>query len=646
MELHIDLETYSSIDLLKFGVHKYVDSPDFDILLFASAFDDEPVEVLEPAYEDIEWVIPHLLDPAITKVAHNASFEIACLQKYFNIELDVRQWVCTAVQASEMGLPRSLGELSNVLKLSEDKAKKSIGRALIRYFCVPCKPTKVNGHRTRNMSWDDPVKWEQFKDYCSFDVEAERAIGQRLLQTVDSEKELWYLDQRINNRGAHIDLDLVKSAITIVDQMKKRLTNEAMNLTGLNNPNSVKQLATWLNEEFDDEDITTVTKDEVKRLIKITDDDIVTRVLEIRQELGKTSVKKYNALLGATCEDGRIRGTLLFYGANRTGRWAGRVFQPQNLPRNYLKDIDMDRWMAKNTSYDTMNMLYGSVADTLSQLIRTTIIPSKGNKLVIVDYSAVEARGLAWMAGEEWRLNVFKTHGKIYEASAAAAFKVPIDSIDKHSPLRQQGKVLELACGYGGSVGAIAAMDYANAIPEDKRKSMVYAWRDASPAIVRFWWQVDELAKAAVENPNTTYRLRNLAFRREKGFLFITLPSGRRLAYPRPMMLPDDKFGGMKLTYEGQDQKTNRWGRIDTYGPKLVENIIQALCRDLLGYGLQQLEAEGYEVIIHVHDEAVVDCPMDVSVGAVEEIFARKPEWAKDMPHRADGFESSFYKKD
>jgi DNA polymerase len=504
----------------------------------------------------------------------------------------------------------------------------------------------VNGGRLRNYPWHDRGKWELFKQYCKNDVEAEREAHRKMSRfpVPESEWSLWRLDQIINNRGMRVDLDFVDKAIEIDAQMRKYLTAEAKRLTRLSNPNSIKQLMAWLNKNME-EDVESLTKDVVKELIQITDDETVSRVLEIRQELSKTSIKKYAALKGATCSDERIRGTLLFYGASRTGRDAGRVFQPQNLPQNHLYDLEGARWLVKHTDLGTVEFIYDSVSDTLSQLIRTAIVPAEGKKFIVADYSAVEARALAWMADEKWRIDVFNTHGKIYEASASAAFHVPMDQIDKGSPLRQQGKVLELACGYGGSVGAIDSMDRNKAIPEEDRKPMVDAWRRASPNIVSFWWKMGDAAVYATENPGVRVDVqKGVYFIRENNFLFMGLPSGRRLAYPRPMMA-DGKYGP-KLTYDGQDQKTNKWSRIDTYGPKLVENLIQALCRDLLFHGVSELEKEGHPVILRVHDEVVVEVDLSVTVEEVCKVFERKPKWAQGMPHRADGFEATFYKKD
>lgn len=652
MTLHIDLETYSSVNLIKYGMHKYCESPDFEILLFAYAFDDEPVTVLQTYDQNLLVDLPKRVqktihDPSVIKMAHNAPFEICCLRRV-GFPLDEAQWRCTAVHAAQLGLPRSLGELSTVLRLPEDKSKKATGRALIRYFCIPRKPTKKNPS-TRNLPQDDPQRWKDFMEYCGADVEAEREIDRRLssLPVPEDEWEIWRLDQEINNRGALVDLDLVKNAMLIGSQMRETLESEAVLLTGLDNPNSVAQLKEWLETEMDEE-IETLQKADVTRLIKATDDDTIERVLKIRQLLGKSSLSKYDALAGAACDDGRIRGTLLFYGASRTGRWAGRVFQPQNLPQNHLDNITSVREVVKHHNYDVLDLLYGdstpTVADVLSQLIRTAIIPKDGHKFVVVDYSAVEARALAYLAGEEWRLDVFRGHGKIYEASASAAFNIPIEQIGPHSALRQQGKVLELACGYGGSVGAVEKMDHKKAIPPEDRKGIVAAWRKASPNIVKFWWDMGEAAINATENPGVTYKARSISFIREKGFLFMQLPSGRRLAYPRPMM-KEGNFG-MQLTFEGTDQYKKSWGRIDTYGPKLVENVTQAFCRDLLAYGMRKVRDAGYEIVLHVHDEAIIEAPMDTPVKTIEALLETLPPWAAGMPHRADGFETLFYMKE
>lgn len=655
-KLHIDLETFSSVDLKKYGMHKYVDSPDFEIMLFAYSFGpNEPIFVLDlvtNANNDrntAKQLIQHYLtNPEWLKYAHNAPFEIACLEKYFGIYLPRTQWRCTAVMSAELGLPRALGQLTTAMRLPEERSKLGTGMALIRYFCCPCEPTKTNGQRTRNLPSHDPVRWAQFIEYCRMDVVAEMEVDRRLsfLPMPQSEWDLWVLDQEINDKGMRVDADFVQSAIAIGAARKEALIAEAVIITGLNKPTARGQLKEWLEEELDEE-LPDMKKGTIAKLLKRDDNDpMVERMLEIRQEVSKTSIAKYNALRGAMCADGRIRGTLMFYGASRTGRWAGRVFQPQNLPQNHLEDMEGAKWLVQYTDHHTVDMLMGSPSDVLSQLVRSAIIPKEGHKFIVADFSAVEARNLAWFADETWRLDVFKTHGMIYEASASAAFHIPMAQITKE--LRARGKVLELACGYGGSTGAVAAMDSKKVIPEADRKPIVDAWRKASPKIVQMWWDIGDAAIEAVVNPRRLVKTKyqGISFIHENGFLFLTLPSGRRLAYPRPRMRIDPKFGREQIAFEGVDQYTSKWGLIGTYGPKLVENICQAACRDLLGYGMHRVAEAGYDIILHVHDECIVEVPMHVTVEEIESLLALKPAWAETMPHKAAGFETLFYRKD
>lgn len=597
--LRIDLETYSSVDLKKCGVHKYVESDDFEILLLAYAFDDEAVRVLDIAQGCLESeyarVVAAIKDPAIIKTAYNAAFEIACLSKHLAEPLDVTQWRCTSVHALYLGLPGNLGDVGRVLGLAEDKQKLGSGWSLIRYFCIPCKPSKANHGRTRNLPKHDPQKWELFIEYCRRDVETEREIARKLARfpVPDKEWKLWHLDQRMMNKGVLIDRALVNAAIEADEIVKQRLTAEAVKLTGLDNPNSRDQLLAWLQEEMDDE-IADLTKKTVPKLLEATDSKIVERVLKIRQELAKTSVSKYHAMARAVCQDGAIRGLTQFYGANRTGRWAGRIVQVQNLPSNKLRDLDLARELLRAGQYDELDFLYGSVPDVLSQLIRTAFVARLGTRFIPVDFSAIEARVIAWLAWCEWRLEVFKTHGKIYEASAEQMFKLPPGSVTKKSPYRQKGKIAELALGFGGAANALKTMGALDmGITEEDLDPIKEAWRAANPEIASFdkhkpglWLQLERAATRAVVNktsvvvPVASGRAQ-LVFTYESGFLFIRLPSGRRLAYVKPRIEGEDLYRELangsrflvasagSLTYEGVDQRTKQWTRISSYGGKL-----------------------------------------------------------------------------
>lgn len=668
--LRIDLETYSSVDLKKCGVHKYVESDDFEILLLAYAFDDEAVRVLDIAQGCLESeyarVVAAIKDPAIIKTAYNAAFEIACLSKHLGESLDVTQWRCTSVHALYLGLPGNLGDVGRVLGLAEDKQKLGSGWSLIRYFCIPCKPTKTNHGRTRNLPKHDPQKWELFIEYCRRDVETEREIARKLARFPVPEKEwkLWHLDQRMMNKGVLIDRALVQSAIEADEIVKQRLTAEAVKLTGLDNPNSRDQLLAWLQEEMDDE-ITDLTKKTVPKLLEATDSETVERVLRIRQELAKTSVSKYHAMARAVCQDGAIRGLTRFYGANRTGRWAGQIVQVQNLPSNKLRDLDLARELLKAGYYDELEFLFGSVPDVLSQLIRTAFVARLGTRFIPVDFSAIEARVIAWLAWCQWRLDVFATHGKIYEASAEQMFKLPPGSVTKKSPYRQKGKIAELALGYQGGAGALKTMGALDmGIAEEELDPIKDAWRAANPEIVELWYACERAAKDAVRNKTSVVlpiagNRRQLFFNYESGFLFIRLPSGRRLAYVKPRIEGEDLYRELangsrfvvasagSLTYEGMDQKTKQWTRLATYGGKLVENITQAFARDCLADAMLALDEEGIEQLFTVHDEIVCECPYNVhTLADVEAVMARPMPWAPDLPLRGDGFETLYYMKE
>lgn len=667
--LRIDLETYSSVDLRKCGMHRYVESPDFEIMLFAYAFDAEPVRVIdlmqdEPLPPEVETAI---FDPNVIKTAYNAAFELACLGRHFGRALDPMQWRCTSVHALYLGLPGNLADVGKVVGLPEDQQKKRSGSVLIRYFCIPCKPTKANMGRTRNRPVHDREKWRLFKDYCAGDVVAEREIANRLAKfpVPDKEHRLWALDQRMNNKGVMIDRELVESAI-ICDQIyKQRLTNEAIRLTGLSNPNSRNQLLAWLIVE-DGTDVDDLTKKTVPLILKSTENNVVQRVMELRQQLAKTSVSKYHAMQRSACDDAAVRGLTQFYGANRTGRWAGRLVQVQNLPQNKHRDIDLARNLMRMGDYEGIDNLFGSVFDTMSQLIRTAFVARPGHKFVIVDFSAIEARVVAWLAWCPWRIDVFNTHGKIYEASAEQMFKLPKGSVDKKSPYRFKGKVAELALGYGGGAGALKTMGALDmGLTEDELEPIKVAWREANPEVVQFWYDCESAAKMAVAHKTSVDvpiagKRASLVFSWESGFLFIALPSGRRLAYVKPRIEAEDlyreKSDGSKfqiaragsLTYEGLDQKTKQWTRVPTYGGKLVENITQAIARDLLAEAMLALDDEGFTLLTTVHDEVVCEEPIDGprDVHLAEEIMGRPIPWAKDLPLRGDGFETPYYMKE
>ncbi|UZD72950.1 DNA polymerase [Bacillus siamensis] len=645
--LSIDIETFSSVDLLKCGVYAYTEAPDFEILLFAYAFDEEPIKVIDLAQGE---ALPHdvlvaLTSSKVIKTAYNANFERTCIAKHFNTMLPPTQWRCTAVHATTLGLPGNLDGVAKALKLSEQKDKE--GKALIRYFSVPCKPTKANGQRVRNLPEHAPDKWEKFKAYCGQDVEVERSIKNRIskFEPLEAEQELWALDQDINDRGVRIDANLVKHAIACDEQYQAGLMAEAKELTGLPNPNSTAQLKKWLEDKG--LSVSSLAKDKIEELIKNTDDESVHRVLRLRQEMAKTSVKKYLAMEKALCPDSRVRGLLQFYGASRTGRWAGRLVQVQNLPQNKIADLDTARTLLKGGHYEAIELLYGQVPFVLSQLVRTAFIPSEGNEFYVSDFSAIEARVIAWLAGEGWRLDVFNTHGKIYEASAAQMFKVPVESITKGSPLRQKGKVAELALGYQGGKGALIQMGALTmGLAEDELPGLVKAWRTANKKIVQFWYDVEAAAVKAVKERKPVKIQHGLTFLCESGILFVQLPSGRRLAYAKPKLEIDDRFGKEALTYEGK-LESGKWGRLNTYGGKLVENIVQAVARDCLAVTLIRLDDAGYKTVMHVHDEAVLDVPRGKNeLDKVEAIMGEPIPWAKGLPLTADGFITDYYKKD
>lgn len=646
--LSIDIETYSSVDLIKSGVYAYCESPDFEILLLAYAVDDEEVQVVDLASgEKISAdILDAITDPAVIKTAYNANFERTCLAKHFHQPMPSEQWRCSSVHALMLGLPGYLDGVAKCLRLKEQKLKE--GKALIRYFSVPCKPTKLNGGRTRNLPEHDLDKWGTFKDYCKQDVEVERQIRNKLeaFPITKVEQKLWELDQKINDEGVLIDKTLVFNAIQADKAFQDELFEEAVRLTGLENPNSPAQLKDWLLKQG--LEVNSLAKKNVEALMGEVENPKVKRLLELRQAMSKTSVKKYEAMERSICPDQRIRGLLQFYGANRTGRWAGRLVQIHNLPRNSLKDLQIARDLLKTGNYDILELLFESVSDVLSQLIRTAFIPSQDHRFVVADFSAIEARVIAWLAGERWRMDVFQSHGKIYEASAAQMFKVPIETIDKGSPLRQKGKIAELALGYGGSKGALMQMGALDmGLNEDELPDLVSAWREANPNIVKLWWGIEAAAIKTVKEKAVVKMQYGLTFHYTKGILFITLPSGRSLAYVRPRIGIDERFGKEQLTYEGTEQGSKQWGRIPTYGGKLTENIIQAIARDCLAESMLRLDEAEYRINFHVHDEVILDVPVGTgSMEEVENIMGQSIDWAPGLPLGADSFETFYYKKD
>ena len=641
--LSLDIETYSSTELAKCGVYKYAEAPDFEILLLSYSMDGGPVTIVDIACGETlpPEVQDALIDEAVMKWAFNAQFERICLSRHLGQWLTPTAWRCTMVWSAYMGLPLSLEGAGAVLGLEKQKLKE--GKELIRFFSAPCKPTQANGGRSRNRPADAPKKWVQFKNYNARDVETELAIQARL-QNFPVPAEEWQnyiLDQTINDRGIGLDLDLVKTAIRFDERARADLMAAMQTLTEMENPNSVAQMKVWLAENGLETD--TLGKAAVKDLIKSAPEPL-RQVLALRQSLAKSSVKKYTAMDSAVCKGGRARGLLQFYGANRTGRWAGRLIQVQNLPQNHLPDLAQARSLVKSGNFAALEMLYDSVPAVLSELIRTAFVPRPGQQFLVADFSAIEARVIAWLAGETWRNEVFASHGKIYEASASQMFHVPIEEITKGSPLRQKGKIAELALGYGGSVGALKAMGAIEmGVAEEELRPLVAAWRAANPSIVRLWWEVDQAAMTAVKERTTT-STHGIRFTCKSGMLFITLPSGRQLSYVKPR-IGENRFGSECVTYEGVGA-TKRWERIETYGPKLVENIVQAISRDILCYAMRRLASEGFFIVMSVHDEVVLEVASEASLTTVCQLMAETPPWAKELLLRADGFVCPFYKKD
>ena len=643
--LSIDIESFSSINLSKSGCYRYVESPDFEILLFGYSVDGGEVQVVDLASgEKIPGeIVAALKDKAVTKWAFNANFERVCLSRLLGLPtgeyIDPASWRCSMVWAATMGLPLSLEGVGFVMKL--DKQKLTEGKDLIKFFCQPCAPTQSNGQRIRNYPHHAPDKWLAFKQYNARDVESEMSIQERLAKfpVPDSIWDEYHLDQEINDRGVALDMTLVQAAMAMDGRSRSELTTAMKYLTELDNPNSVLQMKLWLADNGMETD--TLGKKAVTELMKIAPPELVD-VLALRQQLAKSSVRKYQAMANAVCSDGRARGMFQYYGANRTGRWAGRLIQMHNLPQNHLVDLAEARALVRIGDFDALEMLYDDVPDTLSQLIRTAFVPKDGDRFIVSDFSAIEARVIAWLAGEQWRQDVFAKGEDIYCASASQMFKVPVEKHGINGHLRQKGKIAELALGYGGSVGALKAMGALEmGLDEDELPLLVNAWRQANPLIVKLWWDVDRAATEAVRNKRTT-STHGISFVCQSGMLFITLPSGRRLCYVKPK-IGENKFGGQCITYEGVGS-TKKWERIDSYGPKFVENIVQATARDLLCSALQTLRHNA--IVMHVHDEVVIEADPSVSLKAICEQMGRTPPWAKGLLLRADGYETDFYKKD
>ena len=657
--LSIDLETFSSVPIGKAGAYKYIQSPDFEILLFAYSLNDGPVEIIDLACGEMlpDWLEAAIGDPAYIKHAYNAMFEWYCLSKYFGVVLPVDQWRDTMLHGLYCGYTVGLDATGRALGLPEEKQKLSVGKSLIRYFCVPCAPTKANGGRTRNLPKHDPEKWRLFKTYCQGDVVTEKEIERRLsgFPVPDDIEKQWQTDLTINARGVAVDMEMVQGAIEIGNSTRDKLMAEAVEITGLDNPNSVAQLSRWL-KDSEELEFSDLRKDTVASALK--SDDVTgnaERMLKIRQELGKTSTKKYDAIEAAVCADGRVRGLLQFYGANRTGRWAGRLVQVQNLPRTYIGYLPWARQAVRDRQTEKLRTMYGSVPDTLSQLIRTSFIAAPGHKLVDADFSSIEARVISWLAGEQWRLEVFRTHGKIYEASASQMFGVPLERIKKGNPeyaLRQRGKVAELALGYQGSTGALITMGALDmGIPESDLPDIVSRWRDSNQRIVSLWYAIESAAVSVIQTGHQA-GLNGLLLQREfdlendLDFLTITLPSRRKLFYARPE-LGENQWGRPSIIYHGVNQTTKQWTPLETYGGKLVENVVQAIARDCLAAAIGHLEEAGFPVVFHVHDECVIDVPEDrADLDAVVKIMTLPIPWAPDLPLNADGWVGDFFRKD
>ena len=651
MVLHIDTEAYSSEDIRSAGSYKYFEAPDFEILLVAYAFDNEPIKIIDLASGEILPLkfINALQDPNVQKYAHNAAFERRAF-KAIGLGTQISNWSCSMVKAAYCGLPLSLGDVSKALALGE-KGKLSTGKALIRYFCQPCKPTKANGMRSRNFSGHDPEKWQQFKEYCVNDVEAEREIGSLLscYQLPESEKANYVLDQEINDRGILVDLEMASKAFNIDTHFSKEISERMIDLTGVENPNSPPQLKKWLSEAMK-KDITSLAKDAIQPLIDEAGPGAVSDVLKLRKKLAKSSIKKYTTMLTCACGDDRARGLFQFYGANRTGRWAGRLIQLQNLPQNHLEDLQGARDAIMSGDYDLVTTLYDDISSILSQLIRTAFIAKPKHTFAVADFSAIEARVIAWLAGEKWRMDVFNSHGKIYEASAAMMFNVPIEQVTKGSEYRSKAKVAELALGYQGALGALTQMGgEAMGLSEQEMRVIVKKWREANPKIVALWKEIEDCAKRAIKTKKKVIsKHKGHAFDSDGKALTIKLPSGRSLFYIEPSFT-QNKFHQESIKYKGMNQTTKQWGDVETYGGKLVENIVQAIARDLLADSMLRLDQAGFKIVMHVHDEAVCEIPASCPGEQLKEmcsIMSEEVSWAPGLPLTADGYVTPFYKKD
>ena len=655
----VDIETYSSVDLPSAGVYAYTEAPDFEILLIAFRFNDDPAGLVrqidctrvsdtpEDARNRAEF-FKALTDPAIVKTAFNAAFERTCLAKWLGEPMPPEQWRCTMVHALELSLPGSLAGAGMALGLPEEELKDPRGKNLIQYFSKPCKPTRANGGRTRNLPAHDPDKWELYKQYNRQDVITEQAILQRLEQypVPDSEQKLWELDQAMNDRGVLVDVDMVAKIVEYDEKRRQELQDEARALTGLANPNSLAQLKDWLARMGVPVD--TLRKDDLERMVDQNLPVKVTRVLEIRQALGKTSTAKYATMLGAVCEDHRLRGILQFYGANRSGRWAGRLVQVHNLAKNALPDLALARELAKAGDFDTMRTLFGETAFVFSELVRTAFIASPGRRLVVSDFSAIEARVIGWLAGEQWLLDAFRAGKDVYCETASQMYHVPVVKHGENGHLRQKGKIAVLACGYQGGVGAMKAMDKGGSIPEEELQGVVDQWRKANPKIVKLWYAAEEAAKRAISEHRTVRLPRGVAFSYTGGNLFVRLPSGRRLCYWQARLRSNAITGREQIVYKGVNQTTKQWTDVETYGGKLVENIVQATARDCLAAAMTRVAALGYEIVMHVHDEMIVDVPTEDTdaLARINACMAEPIDWAPGLPLKGDGYETPFYLKD
>ncbi len=641
--LAIDIETYSDVLLPDCGVHRYAASEQFEILLFAYSLNDEPTQIIDLASgEKIpDKIMEYLTDDSVIKTAYNAAFERNCINRFFGLSLKPEGWRCTLVQASMLSLPLSLEGVGEALNL--DKKKMSEGKDLIRYFCMPCKPTKANGGRTRNLPSDAPEKWELFKTYCIRDVDVEKQIRNKLAKfpIPDREQKLYCMDQRINDRGIMVDQELIGHAVACDLLYKETVTKKAYEISGLENPNSVSQLKDWLNEKGIEVD--SLAKAAVEELVENTQGDVA-EMMKLRLAMSKTSVKKYEAMERSVCPDGRVHGLLQFYGANRTGRWAGRLVQIHNLPQNHMEDLELARSLVKEGRYDLVELLYDSIPDVLSELIRTAFVAKPGCRFIVSDFSAIEARVMGYLAGEGWVMEEFRGAGKIYEQTASKMFHIPIEEITKGSPYRARGKVASLACQYGGAEGALISMGALNFVEEEELKGLVQSWRTANPHIVNYWYEIDGAVKAAVKERKMT-KVGMVTVYYQSGMLKIALPSGRVLSYVRPRMTVN-RFGSESVSYEGVG--TNRkWTRIESYGAKFCENIVQATARDVLAEAMLSLEKKGFDIVCHIHDEVVLEVPEGKSsVEEINEIMAVCPDWCEGLPLKAAGFESPFYKKD